>query len=253
MVSVVHALSINEPNPARFRAESLTRAVASGTLACREPACAAGSGPACGRLHGAAAGHRRASGQRRDRLLRGDDRAVRPPPPRRAAPAPPERPDLGDHRRRAGRPAGGSSPPRRSGSCAGSYTAEQARPAAAGRQREGNAHVRDRRLRRPARGHPRSCSRGCAARVPRLRLGRPGRRRHAGGCGSPRPRAGWREPARAGRARAAHRRPRASRIPAGPRTASRTTSTPTRTLDASGRVAVVHNGIIENADGCAPS
>ena len=81
--------------------------------------------------------------------------------------------------------------------------------------------------------------------VPRVRLGGRGGRRPLGRPAGPQDQGAGR---RAGGrpARAVQGRHRASATRAGRRTASRATPTPTRTSRA--RVAVVHNGIIENAD-----
>ena len=68
----------------------------------------------------------------------------------------------------------------------------------------------------------------------------------AGGCRSPRRPAGSRTWTRNSPSRTHHRQRPASATPGGPPTARRTTATRTRTLDAAGRIAVVHNGIIEN-------
>ena len=89
--------------------------------------------------------------------------------------------------------------------------------------------------------------RAAAARVPRLRLGR---RRRAGGNGELRhgrgrgqARATWREARRHGPGR---RHAAASATPAGPPTAPPTEDNAHPHRDGSGRVVVVHNGIIEN-------
>ena len=107
--------------------------------------------------------------------------------------------------------------------------------------------MRDRRVRRSAAGAGGRDRRPPAAGVPRLRLrrDRPGRATAAiagreEGRQARQPREGDRRRAAAGR-----RRP-ASATPAGPPTARPTTSTRTRTSGSGGRVALVHNGIIEN-------
>ena len=91
---------------------------------------------------------------------------------------------------------------------------------------------------------------GLAPRVPGLRLGRrgPGRHGRRRDCGGPGPPTG---PARSTtcangpRARPPGRRP-ASATPGGPPTAARREENAHPHLDCSGRLAVVHNGIIEN-------
>ena len=83
--------------------------------------------------------------------------------------------------------------------------------------------------------------------VPRLRLGRASPSSAAGELRVRKAKGRVAELA-AGRARQAVTGPSASATPGGRRTASRATHNAHPHLDSSGRVAVVHNGIIENAD-----
>ena len=86
-----------------------------------------------------------------------------------------------------------------------------------------------------------------AAGVPRLRLRRASPSSHDGTIASRQAGRQARQPREGARRAPAAARPRpASGTPAGPPTARPTTSTPTRTSARDGRVALVHNGIIEN-------
>ena len=110
------------------------------------------------------------------------------------------------------------------------------------------AHVRHRRLRRATSRLRTSSSRGCGASSTAATT-RPGSRWSPTAARSPAQQEGRqaRQPREGDRRRRrCRRRTPASATPAGPPTARRTTSTPTRTSGHGRRVALVHNGIIEN-------
>ena len=101
-------------------------------------------------------------------------------------------------------------------------------------------------IRRAAGRGPDPAGGAAAAGVPRLRLG--GHRGlHAHRAEGPQGQRPGRRPGGAP-SRRGSRAPPASATPAGPPTASPATRTPTRTSTPTQRIAVVHNGIIENAD-----
>ena len=179
---------------------------------------------------------------------------VRPPPARAPEDLRREEPrDLRAHRRGAARAAWSQRPSSPSASCAGSSTADRAtsshpRPdqPEAGTRMCGIVGYIGRQDAAPV--APRGAD---PARAPRLRLGRASPCSAAAGSRSPSRPAGCAtsptccpsgSPARS-----------ASATPAGPPTARPPTPTPTRTPTSPADVAVVHNGIIDNAAALRPS